>query len=146
MELYIGGYAQGKLEYVQAKYPKAGVYNENKFECISDIDLWNAAAGGFVGVDENISPKTIIWNHFHLAVKNMLRLGMTKEDILELILSMEPKMINLIIVCDEIGNGIVPMEKEERIWREETGRILCKIAEKATKVERIICGIPQIIK
>ena len=30
MELYIGGYAQGKLTYVRKKYPGAQIYDENK--------------------------------------------------------------------------------------------------------------------
>ena len=51
-----------------------------------------------------------------------------------------------IIICDEIGNGIVPMDPFERVYRERTGRILISLAENAEEVERIICGIPQKIK
>ena len=51
-----------------------------------------------------------------------------------------------IIISDEIGNGIVPMEHEEREYRELTGRLLCELANKADRVERIVCGIGERIK
>ena len=46
-----------------------------------------------------------------------------------------------IVVCDEIGCGVVPMDRLERDWREQTGRILCQIAQQAPSVERVFCGI-----
>ncbi len=51
-----------------------------------------------------------------------------------------------VVCCSEIGCGIVPISKEERKIREETGRLCCMLAEKAEKVIRLNCGIAQIIK
>lgn len=51
-----------------------------------------------------------------------------------------------IVIMDEIGCGIIPLEKEERIWREQTGMAGCILAERAETVIRMTCGIPQIIK
>lgn len=48
---------------------------------------------------------------------------------------------NTIIICDEVGSGIVPMEKGERIYREMTGRVSCYFAEKAEEVIRVTAGI-----
>ena len=125
MELYIGGYAQGKTEYVKR------LYNTSKLsEMYEDAE----------------KEEVFIWNHFHMTVKKMLAEGKNREDIMELVQQAEKNCTKLVIISDEIGNGIVPMEKEDRFWREETGRILCRIAEQADKVERIICGIPQRIK
>ncbi len=53
---------------------------------------------------------------------------------------------DIIIIADIIGEGIVPIEKSERIWRENTGKICCWIAEKSVAVIRMSCGIAQIIK
>lgn len=53
---------------------------------------------------------------------------------------------NCIIICDEIGNGIVPIEPFEREYRERVGRILVQLAKRAEGVERVICGIGQRIK
>ena len=51
-----------------------------------------------------------------------------------------------VIICDEVGNGIVPLDSFEREYRERLGRLLCEIAAKAERVERIVCGIGQRIK
>ena len=51
-----------------------------------------------------------------------------------------------VVVMHEIGNGIVPADKTERIWREEAGRAGCIIAEKAEKVYRVLAGIGVRIK
>ncbi len=53
---------------------------------------------------------------------------------------------DIIIIADEIGSGIIPMEKSDRIWREETGRACCYIAGKSRAVARMCCGIPAVIK
>ena len=50
------------------------------------------------------------------------------------------------IVCDEVGSGVVPMEKTDRLWRERVGRTCCDLAEKADTVVRVFCGIGQVIK
>ena len=41
---------------------------------------------------------------------------------------------------------IVPLDSFEREYRERLGRLLCEIAAKAERVERIVCGIGQRIK
>lgn len=46
-----------------------------------------------------------------------------------------------ILVTDEIGYGIVPIDPFEREYREETGRICCLLAEKSEEVWRVCCGI-----
>ncbi len=53
---------------------------------------------------------------------------------------------DMIIIANEIGSGIVPMEKEERIYREEYGRYLCELAKKAEEVWRVFAGIGTRIK
>lgn len=51
-----------------------------------------------------------------------------------------------ILVTDEIGYGIVPIDGFERRYREETGRICCLAAKEAAQVWRVCCGIGQRIK
>ncbi len=51
-----------------------------------------------------------------------------------------------IVICDEIGCGVVPLSAEERDWRERTGRLCCELAEQAERVERIFCGLPMVLK
>lgn len=51
-----------------------------------------------------------------------------------------------VIICDEVGGGVVPMNPEERRWRDLVGRTCALLAARADKVVRLCCGIPQIIK
>ena len=51
-----------------------------------------------------------------------------------------------IVLLDEIGCGIIPLDKEERLWREMTGRCGCLLTAKASTVIRLCCGIPAAIK
>ena len=50
------------------------------------------------------------------------------------------------VTINEVGCGIVPLEKSERIYREEAGRAGCIIAAHSETVIRVFCGVPQIIK
>lgn len=125
MELYIGGYAQGKLSYVRKKYQ------------ISDDRILDGAQQDFEMAGAEI------YHHFHLWVRRKLEEGADVESLTQKLLREHP---DCIIICDEIGNGIVPVEAKEREYRERTGRLLCNLAKQADRVERIVCGIGQKIK
>ena len=132
MKLVIGGYAQGKLNYILQK-----IQEENCLiceECLPEAD--QAEMAGKHG-------KTIIINHFHNWVKGQLHQGGNPEDDVVAFLEKNPESI---IISDEIGNGIVPIDAFERAYREKTGRLLVKLAAEADEVVRIICGIGQKIK
>lgn len=51
-----------------------------------------------------------------------------------------------VIICDEVGLGVVPISEEERIYRQAVGRLCCRLAQKADCVERVFCGIAVRIK
>ena len=46
-----------------------------------------------------------------------------------------------VVICDEVGCGVVPMDKEERAWRVHVGRTCCRLAERAGAVYRVTCGL-----
>ncbi len=52
----------------------------------------------------------------------------------------------LVIVTDEIGCGIVPMDRDDRRWRETVGRVCTKLAAFSSEVYRVSCGIGVCIK
>ena len=52
----------------------------------------------------------------------------------------------LILITDEIGYGIVPVDRMEREYREQTGRVCTHLAAYSEKVYRVMCGIGQVIK
>lgn len=51
-----------------------------------------------------------------------------------------------VIICDEVGCGVVPLDREERAWRELVGRICCELAEQAAAVYRVCCGLEARLK
>ena len=127
MKLVIGGTAQGKLEYVLLKYALQK----------------NNVRDGLLPDDMELNGNTVIVNHFHKWVKSRMICGGCPEDE---IMSFLDDNEDCIIICDEIGNGIVPADPFEREYRERVGRILVQLAKRAEEVERIICGIGQRIK
>lgn len=69
--------------------------------------------------------------------------GADTDMLLEKILKADQE---LIIITDEIGSGIVPIEKKEREFRDFVGKIQVQLAKKADEVIRVICGIGMKIK
>jgi len=80
---------------------------------------------------------------FHLTVRTLMENGGDAQAFALRLLEQNP---GVVIISDEIGLGIVPVDAFERRWREETGRALCILASGAERVTRVYCGIPQVIK
>lgn len=62
-----------------------------------------------------------------------------------------PELIELlkqkkVIVCNEVGSGIIPVSKELTQARVLTGTVCSRLAQEASKVIRVLCGIPTILK
>ena len=119
MKLITGGAFQGKLAYAKNLYP--GI-------------TWTD--GKCCGLDE-IRKCGAVYD-FHVFVKRWLEEGRSREDLTGVILEENQ---DVIIVCDEIGCGLVPMDAFERKYREDTGRIMTALAESAERVDRVVCGI-----
>ena len=51
-----------------------------------------------------------------------------------------------VVICDEIFSGIVPLDAQDRLWREQTGRLLAALAQTAERVTRVFCGLPLELK
>ena len=84
-----------------------------------------------------------VLDHFHLLVRRWMQAGKIPADETEKILSDNP---DIVIITDEIGCGIVPLDVKECEWREVHGRICCQLAGRADAVFRVIAGIGQKIK
>lgn len=154
MHLVIGGAYQGKKEYVKKKYsieesdiwqggyPVAG----GQWRCINGLHkiieqmLYQYEANCICEVKED--EKVPIGS----AANSVQQKESYVNKTLEYLSTMIERNPDLIFICDEVGNGIVPVEKKERDYRECVGRVLCVLAEKAERVERVHCGISQKIK
>lgn len=130
MNLYIGGFGQGKLNYVLEQLAdKQGVI-------VCDGAAENP-------MEQEGKDGIFVFNHFHLWVRNLL---LQEKDAKEETESLLKKFPEIYIISDEIGNGIVPVEPFERKYRDAVGEILILLAKKAERVERILCGLGQTLK
>lgn len=150
MEVYFGGAFQGKLEYVLEKKG-----------CLKVAD----GAGCSL---KDIKEAQVL-NHLHLYIKRLINKEgaaynttvddtITADDTImadttaktmsaaEIINDIYEANPDIILICDEVGGGIVPLKKEDRIYRETVGRALCCAVKKSDRVERVMCGIGQCLK
>lgn len=124
MIMIIGGAYQGKLDFAKGLYP--------------DV----AWSDGAICEEEELMQCKGVYG-FHHYIERKIRKGESVEDLAEKLIRNNPE---LILVTDEIGYGIVPIDRTEREYREQTGRVCTKLAAHAEKVYRVMCGIGQVIK
>ncbi|HNW04526.1 MAG TPA: bifunctional adenosylcobinamide kinase/adenosylcobinamide-phosphate guanylyltransferase [Oscillospiraceae bacterium] len=122
MKLIIGGVGSGKLEYA-AKL--AGVRPE---EAAMDLESAKGAK---------------ILSGLHRCVREAMEAGEDPDLLVDELLAANPEIL---VISDEIGCGIVPLDPFERRWREKVGRVCCRLAGRADEVIRMDCGCPQKIK
>lgn len=146
MKMIIGGAYQGKLCWVKTHIVEncREICENGKKERISWIDGETCEA-------EEIYNCVGIY-HFHRYIARFLN-SVTKDSVSVLEKSSEDfakelytKNPDLIIVTDEIGYGIVPLDPKERVYREQVGRICTALAKESEEVYRVICGIGTRIK
>ena len=162
MIMVIGGRCQGKSSFAKEHFENR-VQEKGKTQetCLEDhqknlkTDPWT---DGETATWEEFLASA--WSrNFHLLVRRILKkdetLGLPDEqetalfettsaglhnwkNLAETIYNANPDRI---LVTDEIGYGIVPIDPFEREYREETGRICCLLAEKSEEIWRVCCGI-----
>ena len=124
VRIITGGAFQGKLSFAKSLYP--------------DVE-WTD--GSRCATNEIRTCRAVY--SFHKFVKRWLRQGRGWEELASLILE---ENRDIILICDEIGCGLVPTDAFEREYRESTGRIMNALAEQAERVDRVVCGIGRRIK
>ena len=120
MRLIIGGAGQGKLDYALNK---------------TGADPAAVALDPAQAADRPILARLEAWVRANPAADHLAEM--------EKLLAVNP---GIVILCDEVGCGVVPIAREERAWREAAGRLCCTLAQRADTVERIFCGIPMTLK
>ena len=92
--------------------------------------------------DESI----LIIDKFHYFIRAVLEKNLPLQEYILKFMQFAEENKDTIVIADEIGNGIVPLDAFEREYREQTGRAEILLAKKADEVVRVICGIGQKIK
>ncbi|MDU5105608.1 bifunctional adenosylcobinamide kinase/adenosylcobinamide-phosphate guanylyltransferase [Clostridium sp.] len=128
MILIFGGAYNGKLSFVKEKFniTEDEIYTINDELNNMDIDF----------------TKSVI-NEFH---KFIYKLSLKGIDATEYMMKNKELFKDKIIICDDISQGIVPLKKEDRMWRENTGKCLQYISKTSKTVYRVFCGIAMVLK
>ncbi len=121
MKMIIGGAYQGQIQWAKEHY--------------TDI-TW---------IDGNSCPLEAVFScqgiyDFHMLIQRMLQNDRdlsAKEFAEKLIL----ENTELIIVSNEVGYGLVPVDAFDRTWREVTGRVCTELAAFSDEVTRVVMGI-----
>lgn len=124
MKIILGGAFQGKTAYAKKQNPSLDLTDGEKCS-LDSIDTCQAM------------------NSFHSFTRRWLKDGRTKGELQKRI--KENPSLQLLI-SDEIGYGLVPIDDFEREYREFHGRVMTELVQNAETVVRIVCGIPQVLK
>lgn len=134
MILVIGGAYSGKTQFIKEQFN------------LSDDDF----IYGEAVTDKNICHYRAIAD-FNKYIFPIVTESLTDENnIEELVIDKVTKLLHInndiIVEMREVGSGIVPIEKKERLFREVIGRVSCSLAEQSEEVFRVVCGIPVKLK
>ena len=111
--------------------------------------IGGAYQGKFEYAKANFKEGHQIINNFHKYVRKTMQQG--KDPELEAKQLMNKALLagnadKLVLVSDEVGSGIVPIDAFEREFREKNGRVNCYLASQAEQVIRVTAGIGTRIK
>ena len=160
MEVYFGGAFQGKLEYVLEKKgclkvadgAGCSLKDIKEAQVLNHLHLYikrltykegaayNTTVDDTITTDDTITVDTTADDTI---TADITAKTMPAAEIINDIYEANP---DIILICDEVGGGIVPLKKEDRIYREVVGRALCCAVKKSDRVERVMCGIGQCLK
>lgn len=150
MEVYFGGAFQGKLEYVLEKKgclkvadgAECSLKDIKEAQVLNHLHLYIKRLTYKEGAAYNTTVDDTITADDTITVDTTAK-TMSAAEIINDIYEANP---DIILICDEVGGGIVPLKKEDRIYREAVGRALCCAVKKSDRVERVMCGIGQCLK
>lgn len=126
MILITGGAFQGKKEYAKKTFH------------LKEEQMLDGALCG----PEDIYFCTCIY-HFHEWIRQRIKEGFDFSSFPEILKEQNPK---LVIITNELGYGIVPVDAFDREYREVSGRVCTKLAAVSEQVYRVVCGIGTVIK
>ena len=123
MKLYIGGCFQGKREAVIKNEKIKNIINAENADMEEML-----SAEGIYGID------------------GFIRKNLDESLVNELADRFISENKNVVIINNEVGYGVVPIDKNERLFRELNGRFNIRIAQSSDEVYRVVSGICTRIK
>jgi adenosylcobinamide kinase/adenosylcobinamide-phosphate guanylyltransferase len=101
------------------------------------------AQGKYAYARQQFGDEIKVIPHYHEQVREQLKRG---EDPLAAAKTLLKEQKEVVIISDELGYGLVPVDAFERQYREQSGRVNCYLAQEAEQVIRVVCGIGTRIK
>ena len=130
MILVIGGAFNGKTDFARALLAQDG-----KKAAIT------VAEGAVCGEEEIFAADLI--KDFHLYLRRFPHKAQEPARLCSELLS---RNSGVVVISDELGYGIVPMDQSDRQWREQCGRACTALSAVSEKVYRVVAGIGMCIK
>ena len=126
MVLITGGAYQGKVDFAVDKF---NVSRKDIYTCTRDKVELPEGAGIINNVEE------LVW----ACLAN-------DRDPLKYLAARKSRWNKSVMIVNDISCGIVPMDKNERIFREAVGRTTMYLAQEAIAVVRVFAGIGKRLK
>lgn len=124
MHLVLGGAYQGKLTWAAERYALQP-------SDICDLATCDAAPDAL--------PPARCYTHLEALSRHCRRTGVPSDAL--------PRLLAAdVVVAREVGSGVVPVDADERRWRECHGRLLRTLASEAEHVTRLFCGLPETLR
>lgn len=124
MKLIIGGAWQGKRDFAVAAF---GLKDSDIFTCTGEEIDFSAPC---IDKIEEFTFACV------KAGKEPLELFRANRELWE----------NSVLICQDIFCGVVPIDADQREWRQATGRLCQYLTGEAEQVSRIFCGLEQRLK
>lgn len=149
MKLIIGGAYQGKRKFAKNTYHSYDGWIDGKTCSVQELTVCRGIdhfhefvkrliQGEF---EEELTAGSDIPVHFSMADLSGLE---EQADVFAKWLYQRNPQIQ--IVTNELGYGVVPIERSDRMWREAVGRICTALAAQADEVVRVVCGVGMRLK
>ncbi len=90
------------------------------------------------------APETAVIGHAETLIREMMDVG--QDPVAEVMRLADGPWRDAVVLLQEVGGGVVPLDAAERAWREAVGRCGAVLAAKASKVIRVFLGIGTVIK
>lgn len=103
------------------------------------ILIIGGAHQGKAALAKRLYPALPLVQNLHERVRAELAAGRDPMKLLE-------TLRGCVITCDEVGCGVVPIDRADEAYREAVGRLCCALAAGADAVMRVTAGLPQYIK
>lgn len=132
MILIFGGAFQGKLEYAKNNYD---------IETIHDCGAGISPEADEVGSEPDFSKDAVC--ALEKFVLKCVREGREAADFFK---GNKDLWQDKVLILTDVSQGIVPMDKELRAFREMNGRLMLYLAAEAEEVVRVFCGIGKKVK